>query len=159
MPTIASIKPYTPLELIGRDIYITEGCCNCHSQQIRPLVADTERYGDYSLAGEFIYDHPQLWGSRRVGPDLAREGGKQSHLWHLKHLRKPSDVSPGSVMPSFSHLIQTKLHFAEVKDRVQVAQELGVAYEGGLTDFSEMAKRQARRIAWETCTTRRTVNG
>ena len=90
VPEIATAKPYTPLELMGRDIYIAQGCCNCHSQQIRPLVADRERYGDYSQAGESVYDHPQLWGSRRVGPDLAREGGKQSHVWHFNHLRQPT---------------------------------------------------------------------
>ena len=146
---IASVRPYTPLELTGRDIYISEGCCNCHSQQIRPLVADKERYGDYAQAGEFVFDHPQLWGSRRVGPDLSREGGKQSHLWHFKHLRQPTEMTPGSVMPAFSHLMQTKLDFALTQNRVQLAHELGAAYEWGPTDAKEITKEQARRIAWE----------
>ncbi|MDB2685831.1 cytochrome-c oxidase, cbb3-type subunit II [Mariniblastus sp.] len=149
VPTIATVKPYSPLELAGRDIYIAEGCCNCHSQQVRPLLADTERYGDFSQAGEFIYDHPQLWGSRRVGPDLAREGGRQSHVWHFKHFNKPSEVTAGSVMPAFPHLIQTQLDFNSIQSRVQVAHNLGVGYDQGLADASEMAKKQARRIAWE----------
>ena len=149
VPEIASVKPYTPLELMGRDIYVSEGCCNCHSQQIRPLVADRELYGDYSLPGEFVHDHPQLWGSRRIGPDLAREGGKQSHVWHFNHLRKPTDETPGSVMPSFPHLMQAKLDFASIQKRVKVAHRLGAPYDQGLTDASEMAKEQARRIAWE----------
>ena len=149
VPKIASVKPYTPLELVGRDIYIAEGCVNCHSQQIRPLVSDTERFGEYSRAGEFVYDHPQLWGSRRVGPDLAREGGKQSHVWHFKHFRKPTDVTAGSVMPGFPHLIQTKMDYGSIEKRVQVANEFGIPVEQDLTEASEIAKKQARRIAWE----------
>ena len=89
VPTIATVKPYTPLELAGRDIYVSEGCYNCHSQMIRPMVAETKRYGEYSKPGEFIYDRPFQWGSRRIGPDLAREGGKQSSLWHWRHLENP----------------------------------------------------------------------
>ena len=149
VPEIASVKPYTPLELVGRDIYVAEGCCNCHSQQIRPLVADTERYGDYSQAGEFVFDHPQQWGSRRVGPDLSREGGKQSHVWHYEHLRQPRDTTPGSVMPAFPHLMQTKVDFALIQDRIQVAHDFGTPYDQELTEASQMAKEQARRIAWE----------
>ena len=90
VPTIASVKPYTPLELAGRDLYIREGCFNCHSQMIRPFRYETERYGEYSKPGEFVYDHPFLWGSRRIGPDLAREGGKYPDLWHVRHMREPA---------------------------------------------------------------------
>ena len=90
VPTIASVKPYTPLELAGRDLYIREGCFNCHSQMIRPFRHETERYGEYSKPGEFVYDHPFLWGSRRIGPDLAREGGKYPDLWHVRHMREPA---------------------------------------------------------------------
>jgi len=149
IPPIASVKPYTPLELAGRDIYVAEGCCNCHSQQIRPLVSDTERYGDFSLTGEFVYDHPQQWGTRRVGPDLAREGGKRLHDWHFRHLRNPSEVTAGSVMPAFEHLTNTALDFAAIQQRVQIAHEMGAPYDQGLDEASDMAKEQARRIAWE----------
>ena len=89
VPTIATVEPYTPLELLGRDIYLAEGCYNCHSQMIRPILAETKRYGEYSKAGEFVFDHPFQWGSRRIGPDLAREGGKQSFLWHALHFQEP----------------------------------------------------------------------
>ena len=94
VPTIASVKPYTPLELAGRDIYIREGCYNCHSQMIRPFRSETERYGEYSKPGEFVYDHPFQWGSRRIGPDLAREGGKLHDLWHVRHMENPRAVTP-----------------------------------------------------------------
>jgi cytochrome c oxidase cbb3-type subunit I/II len=97
IPMISTVKPYTPLELAGRDIYLSEGCYNCHSQMIRPILAETKRYGEYSKAGEFVYDHPFQWGSRRIGPDLAREGRRQSHLWHLLHFRSPSQITPGSI--------------------------------------------------------------
>ena len=102
-------EPYTPLELAGRDIYVAEGCYNCHSQQIRPLFAETERYGEFSKPGEFIYDRPFQWGSRRIGPDLAREGGKQSHLWHFEHFRDPASITKGSIMPAYPHLMETEL--------------------------------------------------
>ncbi|MBZ0171776.1 MAG: cbb3-type cytochrome c oxidase subunit I, partial [Phycisphaerales bacterium] len=94
VPTISSVQPYTPLELAGRDVYVAEGCYNCHSQMIRPIFAETERYGEYSKPGEFVYDHPFQWGSRRIGPDLAREGGKQAHWWHLLHFNEPQSVNP-----------------------------------------------------------------
>ncbi len=149
VPTIASVKPYTPLELAGRDIYVAEGCYNCHSQQIRPLFAETERYGEYSKAGEFIYDRPFQWGSRRIGPDLAREGGKQSHLWHFEHFREPSAMVEGSVMPGYPHLMGTKLKFRSIQARVNAAHMLGAPYDRALEDADGMAKEQARQIAWE----------
>ncbi len=114
-----TVKPYTPLELAGRDIYVAEGCYNCHSQMIRPLFAETERYGEYSKAGEFIYDHPFQWGSRRIGPDLAREGGKQSHFWHFEHFRDPASMTKGSVMPAYPHLLtKTQLNFDTIPARI-----------------------------------------
>ncbi len=149
VPTIASVKPYTPLELAGRDLYVAEGCYNCHSQQIRPLFAETERYGDYSKPGEFIYDRPFQWGSRRIGPDLAREGGKQSHLWHFEHFREPSAMVKGSVMPAYPHLIESKLNMATIPARVNAAAMLGAPYDRELTDAIAMAKEQARQIAAE----------
>jgi cytochrome c oxidase cbb3-type subunit I/II len=149
VPTIASVKPYTPLELAGRDLYVAEGCYNCHSQQIRPLFAETERYGDYSKPGEFIYDRPFQWGSRRIGPDLAREGGKQSHLWHFEHFREPSAMVKGSVMPAYPHLIESKLNMATIPACVNAAAMLGAPYDRELTDAIAMAKEQARQIAAE----------
>jgi len=101
---IASVKPYTPLQLEGRDIYIREGCNNCHTQTVRPLLADTERYGDYSKSGEFAYDQPFLWGSRRTGPDLARVGGKYPDAWHVKHMADPRSMVPASNMPAYAFL-------------------------------------------------------
>jgi cytochrome c oxidase cbb3-type subunit I/II len=115
VPTIASVKPYTPLELQGRDIYVREGCYTCHSQMIRPFRSETERYGEYSKAGEFVYDHPFQWGSKRTGPDLAREGSgnlKKSNTWHYNHLEEPSAISTGSVMPSYAFLIEHDLDTA-----------------------------------------------
>jgi cytochrome c oxidase cbb3-type subunit I/II len=147
VPTIASIKPYTPLELAGRDVYVSEGCYNCHSQMIRPMVAETQRYGEYSKAGEFIYDHPFQWGSRRIGPDLAREGGKQSSFWHWSHFEDPHKLSPGSIMPSYKHLLTEKLNFNEIPARVQAAKFLGAPYARELTDSVQMATAQAEQIA------------
>ena len=108
VPTIASVKPYTPLELFGRDLYIREGCFNCHSQMIRPFRHETERYGEYSKPGESVYDHPFLWGSRRIGPDLAREGGKYPALWHVRHMYDPRSIVGKSIMPSYAFM-QTNL--------------------------------------------------
>src|SRR5512141_1927318 len=101
---IASVKPYTPLQLEGRDLYMREGCNNCHTQTVRPLLSDTERYGEYSKSGEFVYDQPFLWGSRRNGPDLARIGGKYPDAWHVKHMKDPRSMVPRSNMPSYDFL-------------------------------------------------------
>ena len=109
VPTIAAVKPYTPLEVLGRDIYIREGCVGCHSQMIRPFRSETERYGEYSKAGEFVYDHPFLWGSKRTGPDLHRVGGKYPDAWHFHHMDDPRSTSPGSIMPPYPWLLTQKL--------------------------------------------------
>ncbi len=147
VPTIATVRPYTPLELAGRDIYVSEGCFNCHSQMIRPMVAEKKRYGDYSKPGEFVYDRPFQWGSRRIGPDLAREGGKQSSSWHWFHLENPQEVNEDSVMPSYTHLLDTAIDFEKVTDRVWAAHLLGAPYDRELTEAPQMARQQAERIA------------
>jgi cytochrome c oxidase cbb3-type subunit I/II len=128
VPTIDSVKPYTPLELAGRDIYLAEGCYNCHSQMIRPIRAETERYGEYSKPGEFIYDHPFQWGSRRIGPDLHRVGGKYPHLWHVNHMEKPQAVVQNSIMPAFGWLLTDDLDFGQVQRSVDAMVMLGVPY-------------------------------
>ena len=122
------VKPYTALQLAGRDIYQREGCYNCHSQMIRPFRAETERYGHYSVAGEFVYDHPFQWGSKRTGPDLARVGGRYSDDWHRVHLANPRDVVPESNMPAYPWLARTPLVPDDVKPRMQALRRLGVPY-------------------------------
>lgn len=149
VPTIASVKPYTPLELAGRDIYVAEGCFNCHSQMIRPIVAETKRYGEYSKPGESIYDRPFQWGSRRIGPDLAREGGLRSSFWHWLHFEDPEQVSPGSVMPNYEHLLVNRLDFKQITDRVRAAHLLGAPYDRELDEAPQMAREQAEVIAAE----------
>jgi len=125
---VAGLKPYSPLRLAGRDIYIREGCYNCHSQMIRPFRAETERYGHYSVAGEFVYDHPFQWGSKRTGPDLARVGGRYSDEWHRTHLDNPRDVVPESNMPGYPWLAKTKLVPAEIVPKMRAMQTLSVPY-------------------------------
>ena len=129
IPTIASVKPYSPLELQGRDIYIREGCVNCHSQMIRPFRSETERYGEYSKAGEFVYDHPHLWGSKRTGPDLQRLDGKYSDAWHFNHLLDPTTMSPGSIMPPYPWLIEQTLDTTTTASKINAMRILGVPYE------------------------------
>jgi cytochrome c oxidase cbb3-type subunit I/II len=147
IPTIATVAPYTPLELAGREIYISEGCYNCHSQQIRPMVAETKRYGDYSKPGEFIYDHPFQWGSRRIGPDLAREGGRQSHDWHWRHFENPAEISPDSIMPSYLHLLDKDINYSSLKKIVKTAHLLGANYSQDVLDNCEtLAQKQALKI-------------
>jgi cytochrome c oxidase cbb3-type subunit I/II len=131
IPTIASVKPYTPLELQGRDLYIREGCSNCHSQTIRPFRSETERYGEYSKAGEFVYDHPFLWGSKRTGPDLAREGGKYSNAWHYNHLMNPRLMSPGSIMPNYGWLLIQDLDTTTTAAKINAMRKIGVPYAPG----------------------------
>lgn len=147
VPTIASVKPYRPLELYGRDIYVREGCYNCHSQMVRPLIAETERYGEYSKPGEFVYDHPFQWGSRRIGPDLHRVGGKYPHLWHLQHMEKPSEVTPKSIMPAYPHLLADPIDFAAIPGRVGVMVTLGAFDEATAPKAEAMAHEQADLIA------------
>ena len=131
IPTIASVKPYTPLELQGRDIYLREGCYNCHSQMIRPFRDEVARYGEYSKAGEFIYDHPFQWGSKRTGPDLAREGGKYPDSWHYNHMYDPRSMSPGSIMPQYTWLLDDQLDTASTPAKIRAMQTLGVPYPAG----------------------------
>ncbi|MEM6468115.1 MAG: cytochrome-c oxidase, cbb3-type subunit I [Planctomycetota bacterium] len=150
VPTIATVKPYTPLELAGRHLFVQEGCYNCHSQMIRPIVAETKRYGEYSKPGEFIYDRPFQWGSRRIGPDLAREGGRQSSFWHWRHFENPWDVSPGSVMPAYEHLLTKDLNFNEIAPHVKAAAYLGAEYDDeALNNTAEVAMKQAEYVAAE----------
>lgn len=125
---ITGLKPYSPLRLVGRDIYIREGCYNCHSQMIRPFRAETERYGHYSVAGEFVYDHPFQWGSKRTGPDLARVGGRYSDEWHRTHLDNPRDVVPESNMPGYPWLATTKLVAQDVVPKMRALKRLNVPY-------------------------------
>jgi len=146
VPTIASVKPYTPLELAGRDIYIAEGCFNCHSQMIRPFRYETERFGEYSKPGESVYDHPFLWGSRRIGPDLAREGGKYPDLWHVRHFENPRNVIAKSIMPSYSQFLRTDINFEQIQTRVDVMVMLGVPYGDAVTRAPQLAREQARSI-------------
>jgi cytochrome c oxidase cbb3-type subunit I/II len=147
VPTIASVKPYTPLELYGRDIYIREGCFNCHSQMIRPLRYETERYGEYSKPGESVYDHPFLWGSRRIGPDLAREGGKYPDLWHVRHFANPREVTAKSIMPSYPNFATNGIPWDVIPKRVEVMAMLGVPYGDAINHSVEMARSQAAQIA------------
>jgi cytochrome c oxidase cbb3-type subunit I/II len=150
VPTIASVKPYTPLELAGRDIYVAEGCYNCHSQMIRPFLHETKRYGEFSKPGEFVFDHPYQWGSRRIGPDLAREGGKQTYDWHLRHLINPESMTAESIMPSYVAMTEQEMNFKEVPPRVQAAAFLGAPYTQEDIDNSEsIARVQAEEIAAE----------
>jgi cytochrome c oxidase cbb3-type subunit II len=125
---VAGLKPYSPLRLVGRDIYVREGCYNCHSQMIRPFRAETERYGHYSVAGEFVYDRPFQWGSKRTGPDLARVGGRYSDEWHRTHLDNPRDLVPESNMPGYPWLAATKLVPGEVVPKMRALRRLNVPY-------------------------------
>jgi cytochrome c oxidase cbb3-type subunit 2 len=125
---VAGLKPYSPLAVAGRDIYVREGCYNCHSQMIRPFRAETERYGPYSVAGEFVYDHPFQWGSKRTGPDLARVGGRYSDDWHRVHLNNPRDVVPESNMPGYPWLAKTPADAATIAAHMRALKTLGLPY-------------------------------
>ena len=125
---VAGLKPYTALQVVGRDVYVREGCYNCHSQMIRPFRAETERYGPYSVAGEFVYDHPFQWGSKRTGPDLARVGGRYSDDWHRVHLNNPRDVVPESNMPGYPWLAKTPADAATISARKRTLRTLGLPY-------------------------------
>jgi cytochrome c oxidase cbb3-type subunit I/II len=149
IPTIASVKPYTPLELHGRDIYIQEGCNACHSQMVRPFRSETERYGEYSKAGEFVYDHPFLWGSKRTGPDLAREGSsklRKPNSWHYKHLYSPRSVSPGSIMPEYPWLMEKSYDTTTTAAKIRAMITLGVPYD---EDYPEKANADVMKQANE----------
>jgi len=148
IPMISSVKPYTPLELSGRDLYIREGCVGCHSQMIRPFRSETERYGQYSKSGEYVYDHPFLWGSKRTGPDLLRVGKKYPDAWHYNHMLNPQSTSPGSIMPRYPWLIVNQLNTSSIQKKITVLRKLGVPYPEG---FEELAmadmQKQADEIA------------
>jgi cytochrome c oxidase cbb3-type subunit I/II len=150
VPTISSVKPYTPLELQGRDLYVREGCYTCHSQMIRPFRDETERYGEYSKAGEFVYDHPFQWGSKRTGPDLAREGTgnlKKSDGWHFRHFREPSSMSEGSVMPSYAFMLTKELDTAITPAKINAMRTLGVPYPAGFEkEANKVLMDQANKI-------------
>jgi len=148
VPTIETVKPYTPLELAGRDIYLLEGCYNCHSQMIRPILSETKRYGEYSKPGEFVYDHPFQWGSRRIGPDLARQGGKWSADWHKRHFEYPDTVTPGSIMPAYPWLLTKPLDFDSIPSRMKAMQTVGVPYtDEEIAGAVEAARAQAQEVA------------
>jgi cytochrome c oxidase cbb3-type subunit I/II len=147
-PTQALVTPYRPLELEGRDIYVREGCYTCHSQMVRPFISEKIRYGEPSLAGEFVYDHPFQWGSKRIGPDLHRVGGKYSHAWHYNHLVDPTSTSPGSIMPAYAFMADRVLDTSLTRRKLEVMALLGVPYtqetiDQALTDL----KQQAEEIA------------
>jgi cytochrome c oxidase cbb3-type subunit I/II len=147
VPTMASVKPYTPMELHGRDIYVSEGCHNCHSQMVRPIAEETLRYGPKSEAGEFVYDHPFQFGSKRTGPDLARVGGKYPDFWHYRHMMDPRSTSPGSIMPSYSWLAEKKVDLALVADKVAAMVKLGVPYDiDAVNRTSEKFLEQGRQV-------------
>ncbi len=148
IPTIASVKPYTPLELQGRDIYVREGCYTCHSQMIRPFRDEVARYGEYSKAGEFVYDHPFQWGSKRTGPDLAREGGKYPDSWHYNHMYDPRSMSPGSIMPQYVWLVDNKLDTSSTPAKIRAMKTLGVPYPDGYEKIANLdLMKQADSIA------------
>jgi cytochrome c oxidase cbb3-type subunit I/II len=148
IPTIASVKPYTPLELQGRDIYVREGCYTCHSQMIRPFRYEVMRYGEYSKAGEFVYDHPFQWGSKRTGPDLARIGGKYPDSWHFNHMLEPTSMAPGSVMPRYPWLFRRDIDVASTNSKIHAMRMLGVPYEEGYeAKANEDLMAQADKIA------------
>ncbi len=154
IPTIAAVKPYTPLELQGRDIYIREGCVSCHSQLIRPFRSEVERYGDYSRSGEYVYDHPFLWGSKRTGPDLHREGvpgkpfnGGRDDVWHFNHMYDPQSISPGSLMPRYQWLIKDKLDNSMIQKKMEVMVTLGVPYtDADIANAQKSIDEQASKI-------------
>ena len=148
VPKIETVKPYTPLELYGRDIYIREGCVGCHSQMIRPFRSETERYGEYSKSGEFIYDRPFLWGSKRTGPDLHRVGKKYSDIWHYNHMYDPESISPGTIMPPYPWLIEDDMDLSDIPRQIEVLQTLNTPYPENYADVAvDDLKKQANEVA------------
>jgi len=151
---VDGVRPYTPLEQRGRDIYIREGCYTCHSQMIRPFRDEHMRYGHYSLAAESKYDHPFQWGSKRTGPDLGRVGRKYSNAWHTQHLNNPRDVVPESIMPNYPWLLRNELDYADVADRMRALKVVGVPYSEteGHSRSSACPTRKPRKSIWPTST-------
>jgi cytochrome c oxidase cbb3-type subunit I/II len=147
-PDSKMIEPYTPLELEGRALYLREGCYNCHSQQVRPLLEETKRYGPYSRAFEYMWDKPFQWGSKRTGPDLHRIGRKYPDSWHFRHMQDPRTISPKSIMPSYSWMIENKLDTSDLKARMKVLKKMGVPYSQDQIDSSDVwLTKQANEIA------------
>ncbi|MNK08468.1 hypothetical protein D3C87_264060 [compost metagenome] len=148
IPTISTVKPYSPLELEGRDLYIREGCVNCHSQMIRPFRSEVERYGEYSKSGEYVYDHPFLWGSKRTGPDLMRIGGKYSNNWHFNHMWDPQSTSEGSIMPAYKWLFDNeKMDYSDTQKKMEVMAQLGVPYtKKDIANAPKSISKQAAKI-------------
>lgn len=142
-----AVRPYTPLEQLGRNVYIREGCYNCHSQMIRPLQEDYGRYGHYSLAAESQYDHPFQWGSKRTGPDLARVGGKYSNQWHVKHLIAPRSVMSESIMPNYPWLMKNELNYSDIKKHLEVLRMTGVPYSATDAEYQANIKRFGESVA------------
>jgi cytochrome c oxidase cbb3-type subunit I/II len=159
IPTIASVKPYTPLELHGRDVYVREGCYLCHSQMIRPFRSEVIRYGEYSKAGEFVYDHPFQWGSKRTGPDLARIGGKYPNSWHFNHMYEASSISPGTIMPNYPWLFKNEIDTGLTGAKIRAMLTLGVPYGTG---YDKIANRdlvkQAKDITANLAADKITIN-
>jgi cytochrome c oxidase cbb3-type subunit 2 len=147
MEKVDGVRPYTPLEQRGRDIYIREGCYTCHSQMIRPFRDEQLRYGHYSLAAESKYDHPFQWGSKRTGPDLARVGGKYSNEWHVQHMINPKSVVPESVMPNYPWLMETKLDISDVGDRMRALRRVGVPYSSNQEELDRNIERFGEDMA------------
>ncbi|GAB5518473.1 MAG: hypothetical protein RhofKO_07240 [Rhodothermales bacterium] len=152
IPEISTVKPFTPLELAGRDLYIKEGCNNCHSQMVRPFRQELERYGEYSKPGETVYEHPHLWGSKRTGPDLARVGGKYPHLWHVRHMEDPRSTSPRSIMPPYPWLLEQESDLESLPKKMSALRAVGVPYtdaeiENAVTDAEAQALVIAQEVA------------
>jgi cytochrome c oxidase cbb3-type subunit I/II len=148
VPKIETVKPYTALEVHGRDLYIREGCVGCHSQMIRPFRSETERYGEFSKSGEFIYDRPFLWGSKRTGPDLHRVGGKYPDSWHYNHMIDPESMSPGSIMPSYSWLVTDDLDISDTPEKLGVLKTLGTPYDDSyVKNANKYLAKQASEVA------------
>ncbi len=148
VPSIATVTPYTPLELVGRDLYIREGCNNCHSQMVRPFRNEIERYGEYGKPGEFVYDHPFLWGSKRTGPDLLRVGGKYPNTWHVNHMEDPRKVVQGSIMPPYAWLLRKDLDLQVLPARMRTLKRLGVPYtDDEIGNAVAIAQAQADELA------------
>lgn len=148
IPRIEEVKPYTPLELEGRDIYIREGCYTCHSQVVRPFRDETERYGPYSKAGEFVYDRPFQWGSKRTGPDLARLGGKYPDSWHYLHMQNPRDMAPESIMPNYPWLLTNPLDTSLTEAKLATLRKLGTPYsDEEIRNARPLLEAQASEIA------------
>lgn len=150
IPRIEAVTPFTPLEVAGRDLYIREGCNNCHSQMVRPFRDELERYGEYSKPGETIYETPHLWGSKRTGPDLARVGGKYPHLWHVRHMEDPRSTSPRSIMPPYPHLLTRRADLEALPRKLAALRAVGIPYtDAEVEGATALAREQAAEVAAE----------